>query len=151
MLFAYKEPDGYFWDFPGFYSLTVPYGRANDFLYSGNVGCCMICFCEFKSHGWTKLSYFSLVTMIFAYLLMICLRGIYAVDLIIGIIFSHYAWIISERYCYLIDVKVFRIPFKKRFPIVKDQCVMCQHRIFEIRGKGEEMPLKHDNGKRGCE
>ena len=60
-----RYPDGYLWDFPGFYSITVPYGRTNDFYYSGHVGCCVIQYCEFKAHGWNKFAVFSLVTMVF--------------------------------------------------------------------------------------
>jgi len=31
-------PDGYYWDYPGFPSLAVPYGRLSDFFYSGHCG-----------------------------------------------------------------------------------------------------------------
>jgi hypothetical protein len=41
---------------------------------------------------------------------MICLRGHYTIDLITGIIFGHYVWMMAEKYSYLVDVKVFKIP-----------------------------------------
>ena len=63
-LFAMKFPEGYLWDYPGFYSLTVPYGSTNDFFYSGHVGCCMICALEYFSIGWKKFGYYSVVTLL---------------------------------------------------------------------------------------
>lgn len=122
-----RYTDGYLWDFPGFYSITVPYGKTNDFFFSGHIGCCMICFCEFKAHGWKKFAVFSLFTMLFQFTLMISLRGHYMIDLISGIVFAHYFWLLSERYSYLIDVKVFKIPFEKRFPLFTTSCKKCQH------------------------
>lgn len=35
----------------------------------------------------------------------------------------------SERYSYLVDVKLFNIPFKKRFPMYTHSCVKCQHPV----------------------
>jgi uncharacterized surface protein with fasciclin (FAS1) repeats len=40
---------------------------------------------------------------------MVCLRGHYFIDLISGVIFAHYIWMMSERYSYLVDVKLFKI------------------------------------------
>lgn len=57
---------------------------------------------------------------------MVCLRGHYFIDLISGVIFAHYAWMLSERYSYLVDVKLFRIPFQKRFPMFTRSCPRCQ-------------------------
>jgi len=37
-IFLMKFPEGYIWEYPGFPSLTVPYGRTNDFFYSGHIG-----------------------------------------------------------------------------------------------------------------
>jgi hypothetical protein len=61
-LFAMAYPEGYLWDYPGIYSLTVPYGSTNDFFYSGHVGCCIICALEYWAIGWKKMSYFSFIT-----------------------------------------------------------------------------------------
>lgn len=124
-----RYPDGYLWDFPGFYSITVPYGKTNDFFFSGHIGICMICFCEFRAHSWKKFSYFSLFTLFMQFSLMICLRGHYIVDLLSGIVFGHYFWLLSERYCYVVDVKLFKIPFHKRFPAYTRSCKKCQHPV----------------------
>lgn len=124
-LFFMRYPDGYLWDFPGIYSMTVPYGTTNDFFYSGHIGMCMLCFLEFKANLWNKWAYYSLVTMIFQAMLMIALRGHYVIDLISGVIFAHYFWMYSERLSYLIDVNLLRMPLKKRFPMVTQACQSC--------------------------
>ena len=128
-LFYLDYPQGYLWDFPGIYSLTVPYGKTNDFFFSGHVGACVICFCEYMAIGWTKLGYFSLFSLINQIALMIALRGHYVIDLIAGVVFGHYAWIMAERYSYLIDVKLFRMPFHRRFLTFNNSCSNCQHPI----------------------
>ena len=57
-----RFPEGYLWDFPGIYSITVPYGKTNDFFYSGHIGCAVICYNEYKANGWFKFATFSLIT-----------------------------------------------------------------------------------------
>ena len=124
-MFSMRYPDGYLWDFPGIYSITVPYGRTNDFFYSGHIGCCVICYCEFRANKWFKFAYFSLCTLIFQCMLMISLRGHYFIDMFSGIIFAHYFWLFAERYSYIVDVYVFHIPFHKRFPYFNQACHNC--------------------------
>jgi hypothetical protein len=60
---------------------------------------------------------------------MISLRGHYSIDIFGGIIMGHYIWLLAERYSFLIDVKVFRIPFHKRFPLFTKSCQNCQYPI----------------------
>ncbi len=107
----------------------MPYGKTNDFFYSGHVGCCIINFLEFRAIGWDRFARFSLLTCVCQICLMVCLRGHYFIDLISGVIFAHYTWMISERYSYLVDVHVFKIPFRKRFPLFTNSCTNCQHPI----------------------
>lgn len=108
------------------YSLTVPYGRTNDFFYSGHVGCCVICFLEFQSIGWNKMALFSFFNVFCQVFLMISLRGHYTIDMITGIIAGHYIWMLAEKYSYLIDVRLLRIPLKKRYHIYTKSCPNCQ-------------------------
>ena len=144
-----RYPLGYLWDFPGVYSITVPYGRTNDFFFSGHIGCCVINYCEYKAHGWNKFAYFSLLTMCFQGFLMISLRGHYAIDLFSGILFAHYFWLMAERYCYIIDVKIFRIPFHKRFPMFVKQCKQCQFPVELMADPTNEyLSLMADKGQK---
>ena len=65
MLFVMKMPDGYYWDYPGFPSLTVAYGNTNDFYFSGHVGGSVICACEFfrqKSCYGKFMTVFAIIT-----------------------------------------------------------------------------------------
>ena len=50
---------------------------------------------------------------------MIALRGHYSIDIVAGLVFAHYIWIMAEKYSYLVDVKLFRIPLSKRFPNIQ--------------------------------
>lgn len=49
-LFLMRYPEGYLWEFPGIYSLTVPYGKSNDFFYSGHVSTALIVMLEFRAN-----------------------------------------------------------------------------------------------------
>lgn len=40
-------PEGYIWEYPGVYSLTVQYGMHNNFYFCPFVGVAVINFCEF--------------------------------------------------------------------------------------------------------
>jgi len=124
-IFSMRFPEGYLWDYPGFYSLSVPYARTNDFFYSGHVGCAMLCSLEWKANGYKKMFYYSLLTMICQTILMIVVRGHYSIDLFVGLIIAHYYWILSEKYSYLIDVQLFHMPLHRRYPSMTKSCPNC--------------------------
>ena len=48
-------PQGYFWDYPGFPSLVIPYGRTSDFFFSGHTGFLTICCLEWYHLGYRRL------------------------------------------------------------------------------------------------
>ena len=113
-IFFMEFPEGYNWAYPGFFSIAVPYGITGDFFYSGHVGICMIQFLEFYTVGWYWMSAYSLFTMAMQILLMLALRAHYTIDMVSGVVFAHYMWLLSEKYSYLIDWHVFGIPLEKR-------------------------------------
>lgn len=45
---------------------------------------------------------------------MIALRAHYSIDMIAGVLFAHYFWIMAERHSFIIDWYIFRIPLAKR-------------------------------------
>ena len=45
---------------------------------------------------------------------MIALRSHYTIDMIAAVVFAHYFWIMAERYSFIIDWYIFRIPLAKR-------------------------------------
>jgi hypothetical protein len=46
--------------------------------------------------------------------MLIALRAHYTIDIIFGIIIGHYAFILAEKYSYIVDWLVFGIPLEKR-------------------------------------
>lgn len=54
---------------------------------------------------------------------MVLLRGHYVIDLFAGVIFGHYFWILAEKYSYIIDKRLLKIPFIKRFPGYNIECI----------------------------
>ena len=52
---------------------------------------------------------------------MVALRSHYTMDMISGVIFAHYLWIMSEKYSYLVDWYVFGIPLEKRMATGLDE------------------------------
>ena len=73
---------------------------------------------------------------------MTSLRGHYFIDMFSGIIFAHYFWLLAERYSYLVDVKIFNIPFHKRFPWFSRSCHTCQTPIniwHDLKNENQEV------------
>ena len=113
-LWYVEYPEGYNWGYPGFFSVFVPYGQTADFFYSGHVGICMMFFLEFYAVGWYIWSYYALFTLVFEAFVLIILRAHYTMDILAGVVFAHYFWILSEKYSYTVDWWLFRIPLGKR-------------------------------------
>ena len=122
-------PEGYLWEFPGIYSISVPYGMENNFFFCGHIGMAMICGCEFYSNKQYKMSVFSFFTMICQGALLTFLRGHYSIDIYIAAFFGHYFWLQAERVSYIIDYKILGIPFHKRFPSFIQKCGWCKYPI----------------------
>jgi len=87
-----RYPDGYLWQFPGFYSVSVPYGMANNFFFCPQLGLCVIIACELHAMGCPKLAIVTMFVMVYQTLLLIFLRGNYLIDIVSSIIFGHYFW-----------------------------------------------------------
>lgn len=113
-IFFMEKPEGYDWDYPGFPSIFVPYGKTADFFYSGHVGICMINYLEFSAVGWRLWALFAIFVSGCQVFLMITLRSHYSIDLLAGFLFAHYMFLICEKYSYIIDWWIFRIPLSKR-------------------------------------
>merc|ERR1711907_53843 len=111
------KPVGYAWSYPGFFSLFVPYGETNDFFYSGHVGVSTIFFLEFYSTKWYKCAIYAAVVIVTEAFVLIATRTHYTIDVVAGGFFGHYFFILSERYSYLVDWYVFKIPLAKRMAL----------------------------------
>lgn len=111
---VFQFPEGYVWEYPGFFSIFVPYSKIPDFFYSGHVGVCILHYHEFQSFGWYWWSYYALLTMCAQIFLMYCSRGHYTIDMIAGVIIAHYFFILVEKHVWYFDYYVFGIPLQKR-------------------------------------
>jgi hypothetical protein len=98
-----RYPEGFLWDYPGFPAIAISYLRTNDFFYSGHVGMPIIMGLEFKKEGKMGLFWFSIFTCFFEAFTMIVTRGHYIIDLISGIIFAHYFYILVNEYIGVLD------------------------------------------------
>ena len=85
-----RNPEGYIWYYPGFYSLTQDYGNKNNFFFSDQTGLCILCFLELRAHGLNKFSYFCIANLTFNSLLNTLIRGHYFLAMLIGIFFAHF-------------------------------------------------------------
>jgi len=119
------------WDYPGLPSLAVSYLKSNDFFFSGHVGFPIIIGLEFKSQKNHYMYVFSLFTSFFEASTMIVLRGHYSIDLITGVIFSHYIYILTDKYIYILD----------------DSCIGMSNATAnkESAGKQEYTPVPEDD------
>ena len=104
-----QKPKGYLWDWPGFPSIFVPYAKTNDFFYSGHVGSCVIVALEAQHMGYRWLKWFALFGVVVQFVLMVALRSHYFIDLVSGILFAHYFFIMSRTYVYHIDRRLCRL------------------------------------------
>jgi len=111
-LFLLRYPEGYLWDYPGFPSLVVPYGKTNDFFYSGHAGGATIMTLEYRTLAklmprhrvfMRAMQGFGMLTVVFQLFLMIFLRGHYTIDLLSGLIFGHYMYIMGSSFAPIFD------------------------------------------------
>jgi len=105
-IFAMQTPEGFYWEYPGFYSLTVPYGWTNDFFFSGHIGACTICLLEFwpspdkrPSRARNLVWVTSCVSLLAQTFVMLVTRGHYSIDLLSGVVYAHYSHCLAYAAC----------------------------------------------------
>lgn len=123
-IFLMRYPDGYLWDYPGFPSLVVPYGKTNDFFYSGHAGGALVMTLEFRTLAvllvrhrifMRTMQIFGILTIVFQIFLMIFLRGHYTIDLIAGLMAGHYFYMLAQHFAPYMDTLICRL--KRHSPI----------------------------------
>jgi hypothetical protein len=97
-LFQQRYPHGYFFDFPGFPSLTVSYLKTNDFYYSGHVGFPAIFILEYTKKINPIMVIVCISVILVEAVMMVILRGHYTIDLLFGVIAGFYVHKITTRY-----------------------------------------------------
>lgn len=96
--------------YPGLRSVTVPYHDTNDFFFSGHVGTCFLITLEYRASGWYRMSYITFFIMINQWIMMTLVRTHYVIDLVTGLIVSHYMFIWAEKIIFIADVKILGLP-----------------------------------------
>ena len=128
-LFKIRYPEGFLWEYPGFYSLTVPYGMSNNFHFTVHVALLLVIFQEFRSMKYFKTQLLTFVVLVTQSFLILCCRGAYSIDLFAALIFGHFFWVLGNQLSYWIDVRVFGLTFQERFPEFQKECTNCRYPI----------------------
>jgi len=107
LFFLYESYDmSTLFNFPGFYSLTVPLHPGVDYFFSGHVGSTSICMLYFREYFKEKLfKYIGTVIVIFQAFLMLAIRGHYFIDLVFGYVIAHYVYIHAHYLSEWLDSK----------------------------------------------
>jgi hypothetical protein len=97
----------YLFNYPGFRSLSVPTSRAADFFYSGHTGCAFLITLNFKEMGEFKIFLYGCFVTFLQMIVMTVSRAHYCIDVIFGLIVSHYCFIIANDYEAILN-KIFK-------------------------------------------
>lgn len=90
-------PEGFIWEYPGMYSVVVTYARSSDFFYSGHVGVMLFCALDSHKKKYSFFMWYCLLCCVFEGFVMIFVRCHYGVDIVAGLAFCHYFWILSGK------------------------------------------------------
>ena len=96
-------PDGFIWGYPGMYSFVITYVRSSDFFYSGHVGFMLLCAMSSYGKGLKLLMWYCLFCSFFEGCVMLLVRCHYGIDVVGGLVFAHYLWMLSEMPTKLFD------------------------------------------------
>ena len=89
-------PEGFIWGFPGMYSFVITYVKSSDFFYSGHVGFMLLCAISSYGKDLKLLMWYCLFCSFFEGCVMLLVRCHYGIDVVGGLVFAHYLWMISE-------------------------------------------------------
>lgn len=94
-------PPGAIWHNPGFPSLLVTYGVANDYFFSGHTSIAVVGACQLAQFSKRRLTAAATLIVIFEAVTVLVLRAHYTMDVFTGLIAGLYAWhlagLISHR------------------------------------------------------
>lgn len=93
---------------------------------------------EYKSTESYRLAFATAVSILTTCSWLIITRGTYSIDIMGGLIFGHYFWIICERFSWMLDFEWFRSPFHLRHPNFQKKCAKCLDPINEWAWIGSE-------------
>lgn len=101
------RPPGFNFFDPGYLSVTIPYHDISDFYFSGHVGVLMLYASEYYCVGYKKMSYLTCLVAVTEWYMLVVTRAHFIIDFTTAIPFALMMNKISEKVCYLTDVKGF--------------------------------------------
>ncbi len=117
-LCALPAPNNMIWHYPGFPSLLVTYGVANDYFFSAHTAIAVFAATELARLGRRWLKLLSAAIVVFEAATVLVLRAHYTMDVFTAIIAALYAAHLSERISPALDRKLarFLVPPADRRP-----------------------------------
>ncbi len=94
---ALPAPPNQIWHYPGFPSLLVTYGVANDYFFSGHTAIAVLAATELSRFGKRWLTILAVIIVSFEIATVLVLRAHYAMDVFTGIITGLYVPYLAER------------------------------------------------------
>ncbi len=108
-LVALPPTAGMIWHYPGFPSLLVTYGVANDFFFSGHTAVAVLGAVELGRLGRPWLGGVGVALAIFEVVVVLTLRAHYTIDVFTGAIAALYVAQITERIALTCDAALARL------------------------------------------
>ena len=96
-LVTLPAPPSAIWHYPGFPSLLVTYGVANDYFFSGHTAIAVLAATEMARMGRRWLTGFGVLIVVFEVLAVLVLRAHYTMDVFTGLVTGLYAAHMSSR------------------------------------------------------
>ena len=115
-LVALPAPPGMLWHYPGFPSLLVTYGVANDFFFSGHTAVAVLGALELARRNRRWLTALAVAIVVFEILTVLALRAHYTMDIFAGILAALGAAQVSERMAPQLDRWLCRIGGARPMP-----------------------------------
>jgi hypothetical protein len=106
-LVALPAPSNLIWHYPGFPSLLVTYGVANDYFFSGHTAIAVLGALELARGGrWSAA--LGVVIVIFEILAVLALRAHYTMDIFTGVVTALFAARIADLFSHRIELMKLR-------------------------------------------
>jgi hypothetical protein len=103
---ALPAPRDAIWHSPGFPSLLVTYGVANDYFFSGHTAIAVLGATELARLGRRWLTTFGIIIVLFEALTVLVLRAHYTMDVFTGLVTGLYASYLAERIAHSVRQRV---------------------------------------------
>ena len=96
-LCSLATPENMIWHYPGFPSLLVTYGVANDYYFSGHTSIAVFAATELARFGRRWVTLLAVVIVVFQAATVLVLRAHYTMDVFTGLIAALYVARLAER------------------------------------------------------